>query len=347
MLEFEILDNQTIYYKSSEKMCEIEDNSIDVIVTSPPYNRNKGYSDDTGLSYDDNQPIKDYFQFLSRVWKECFRVLSPKGIFFLNVGDSARDQGLSERIVELSVDVGFIRLQTIIWIKSILGKGHYTPTGGQRRLNNVFENIFVLIKDKKQYSMNPKSIGIPYADKSNIGRYGEEDLRDAGNVWLINYLKTTGATVKKGHEAPFPVELPYRCIKLSGGNTILDPFAGTGSTLAASRLLGKKGFGYEKFPRKDVIRKRILEESYKFPSAILLPHMEKAIKILAEYCHFIDYEKLQRNGFFKFSKREKREFLILKDVLNQYDIKIPFIESYFSQYNEKRPIENIPLSKFL
>ncbi len=213
MVDHEVFDNQTIYYKSSEDMHEIESNSIDVIITSPPYNRDKRYSDDIGDIYNDKQPKDEYFQFLSRVWQECYRVLNPKGIFFLNIGDAAPDQGLSAEVVQLAVKVGFHRLQTIIWIKSLLGKGHFTPSGGSRRLNNVWENIFVLVKDKKSYYINPKAIGIPYADKSNIGRYAEEDIRDAGNVWLIPYSKTTGATIKKGHEAPFPIELPYLCIK--------------------------------------------------------------------------------------------------------------------------------------
>ena len=68
----------------------------------------------------------------------------------------------------------------------------------------------------------------------DIGRYGDTDLRDAGNVWLIPYTRTTGHSVKKGHDAPFPIELPYRCIKLvPGTRRVLDPFGGSGSTLIA------------------------------------------------------------------------------------------------------------------
>ncbi|MFX0124579.1 MAG: DNA-methyltransferase [Candidatus Hodarchaeota archaeon] len=348
MVDCDIFDNQTVYYKSSENMQEIKDNSIDVIVTSPPYNRNKFYSDDLGGIYNDKQPEEEYFQFLTRVWRECFRVLNPRGIFFLNIGDAASDQGLSENVVQLAVETGFHRLQTVIWIKSFLGKGHFTPSGGSRRLNNLWENIFVLVKDRKRYYINPKAIGIPYADKTNIGRYADEDLRDAGNIWLIPYSKTTGATIKKGHEAPFPVELPYKCIKLAEGETVLDPFVGTGSTLAASRLLNKKGFGYEKFPRKEVIRKRIMEESFKETPAVLLPHMELAISILSRYCSMINYNQLHEKGFLRFSQKEKTQLKILKDTLNQLNKQIPFLEEYFDQWEKKREKKKIEiLTKFL
>ena len=336
MVYYDAFDNQIIYYKSSENMSEIANDSIDVIVTSPPYNRNKLYSDDLGGKYNDNQPEAEYFQFLTRVWRECFRVLSPRGIFFLNIGDAAQDQGVSENVVQLAVEAGFHRLQTIIWIKSFLGKGHYTPSGGNRRLNNLWENIFVLVKDRKRYHINPKAIGIPYADKTNIGRYSDEDLRDAGNVWLVPYSKTTGATIKKGHEAPFPVELPYKCIKLAEGETVLDPFLGTGSTLTASRLLNKKGFGYEKFPRKEIIKNRILDDSFKNTPSTLLPHLEQAIEILSRYCSNLTYSQLHERGFLKFSQKEKMRLKILKNTLDQMNLKIPFLEEYFNQWEKTR-----------
>lgn len=340
MIEWELIDNQTIYYKSAEYMQEIEDNSIDVIVTSPPYNRNKHYSDDTGLEYNDDRPKDEYFRFLTKVWKECFRVLKPEGIFFLNIGDAAPDQGISEEVVLLAVKVGFYRLQTIIWIKSFLGKGHFTPTGGSRRLNNLWENVFVLVKDKKRYRMNPKAIGIPYADKSNIGRYSNEDLRDAGNVWLVPYSQTTGSAIKKGHEAPFPIEIPYKCIKLAGGDVVLDPFAGTGSTLAAAKLLGKKGFGYEKFPRKKIIRERIKDNSYYFPPLILIPHLELSVKILTRILNGIDLPKRLNHDLLSFSKKEKTEMIILRDVLDQLNQSLPFLDEYFHQWeNERRKKE--------
>ena len=253
-------------------MNELSDDTIDVIITSPPYNIGKDYST-KGLSYNDRKAHSEYLSFLSRVFEECYRVLSESGVFFLNIGDSAKDQGKSEDVVRCAVKAGFKRLQTVIWVKSIFGKGHYTPSGGYRRLNNVWEFIFILIKSKR-YNIDPKAIGIPYADKSNIGRYSNVDLRDAGDIWFIPYIKTTGATIKKGHEAPFPLELPLKCLQLvPRAKSVLDPFAGTGSTLCAAKKLNLIGYGYEILPRKEVIKERLNEpvSSIKTP---LLPQLE-------------------------------------------------------------------------
>ena len=133
MSDFEIIDGQKVFYTSSESMAEIPTDSIDVIITSPPYNRSKSYSDDKGNVYNDNQKEDEYESLLNKVWSECFRVLAPHGLFFLNVGESAKNQGFSEKVCHSTKQAGFERLQTIIWVKSILGRGHYTPSGRGRR----------------------------------------------------------------------------------------------------------------------------------------------------------------------------------------------------------------------
>ena len=94
----EEFEGQVVHYKSSENMSELKNNSVDVIITSPPYNRKKIYSSDEkeSIPYDDDKDEEIYHDFLKRVWKECYRVLSPEGLFFLNIGDAAGDQGKSD-----------------------------------------------------------------------------------------------------------------------------------------------------------------------------------------------------------------------------------------------------------
>ncbi len=305
--EILVFGRQRVIIGSSERMEEIPDNSIDVIVTSPPYNVGKKYTPDG--SFTDKLPMDEYLLFLKNVFRECLRVLKPDGLFFLNIGDSAKDQGKSEKVVNTAVHAGFKRVQTIIWVKSIFGMGHYTPSGGKRRFNNVWENVFLLSKTKN-YRLDPKRIGIPYTDKSNIGRYSKEDLRDPGDVWFVPYEVTTGAKIKKGHEAPFPIGLPYLCIKsVPDAKTVLDPFAGTGSTLAASEYLGLEGIGYELFPKKEVIRKRILENSFKPPNTPLPRQLEKYVSIVDEILYnalqFLSEEQ-KRRIMSKLSKKKKK-----------------------------------------
>ena len=267
------LGRHAVIQGSSEMMPEIPSNSIDVIVTSPPYNVGKQYDPDG--KFTDKLPLKEYLEFLGRVFLELNRVLNPKGLFFLNIGDSARDQGKSEAVAKQAVKAGFIRIQTAIWVKSLFGKGHYTPSGKSKRLNNVWEHIFIFAKTKN-YEIDPRRIGIPYADKSNIGRYAKEDLRDPGDVWFVPYQITTGQTIKKGHEAPFPIGLPYLCIRLvPTAKYVLDPFLGTGSTLSAAEKLGLVGIGYELYPNIEVIKKRIFETQLENPQFPLVTQLER------------------------------------------------------------------------
>ena len=322
------VENQTVFFKSSEEMSELEDESIDVIITSPPYNRGKTYTSDNGEIHDDRMEDAEYYSFLNTIWSECYRVAKQSALFFLNIGDSAGDQGKSEKVANSAESASWKRIQDIIWVKSFLGKGHYTPSGGNRRLNNLWEHIFLFAKNAKEYKIDPKAIGIPYTDKSNIGRYSDTDLRDPGNVWLIPYMKTTGATIKKGHEAPFPIGLPYKCIKLvPKAKTVLDPFGGTGSTLAACLKLGIKGYAYEKYPRVEVIKSRILEgEQFYESEENLIPHLELSLKLLNELLSdtsiILPIIK---------SKAEFNNFQILNVVLNNLNI-----DNSFKRSIEKR-----------
>lgn len=337
-----IIGDQTVFFKSSTSIPELSDESIDLVVTSPPYNRGKKYADD----YDDMLPEEEYYSLLETVFRECFRVLKDDSLFFLNIGDAANDQGKSEKIAKIAENCGFQRIQTIIWVKSILGKGHYTPSGRDRRLNNLWEYIFMLSKGSN-YQIDPKAIGIPYADKSNIGRYSDVDLRDPGNVWLINYSLTTGKTIKKGHEAPFPIELPYRCIKLARNTeSVLDPFGGTCSTLAAAHYLKIKGYAYEKYPKLEVIKNRILNSHFSPQKQILIPNMEKTVQYLNELLNAImdTHPSIDLRKIIK-SKLSFKKVETIIEVLNDYELDITLLEDLISK-TIKDKIKSEKLEKF-
>lgn len=331
------VENQTVFFKSSEDMSELEDESIDIVITSPPYNRGKTYSSDIGEIHDDKMEEAEYISFLTTIWSECYRVARKSAVFFLNIGDSARDQGISEKVAKSAENASWKRIQDIIWVKSFLGKGHYTPSGGNRRLNNLWEHIFLFAKNTKEYKIDPKAIGIPYTDKSNIGRYSETDLRDPGNVWLIPYMKTTGASIKKGHEAPFPIGLPYKCIKMVPNvKTVLDPFGGTCSTLAACLKLGVKGYAYEKYPRVEVIKSRILEgKNFHEIEENLIPHLELSLRLLNDLLSdtSIAIPVIK-------SKAEFNNLYILNEVLNNLNIDNLFKKSLEKRINHFKESQN-------
>jgi site-specific DNA-methyltransferase (adenine-specific) len=132
-------------------------------------------------------------------------------------------------------------IDTIIWEKP-----QYSPTQGDKRLNNKFEYIFQFVNGS-EYELDRLSIGVPYEDKSNVGRYSDIDIHCRGNIWKVGY-ETIQNSMDKPHPHRFPVQLVELGIKLSGikeGSNVLDPFAGSGTTAIACRMLDMNFYGYE------------------------------------------------------------------------------------------------------
>lgn len=219
--------------------------SVDVIVTSPPYNLDLRYA-----SYQDALPEAEYLDWMLRVCTALARVLAPDGSFFLNIsGANSRPWLPFELIVRLRA---LFALQNhITWIKSIAtgteSVGHYKPLAGQRFLNHNHEHIFHLTHDGA-VKLDRLAIGVPFKDKSNIARRGHaRDARCRGNTWFIPYRTVQDRAEKFHHPGTFPVDLPRWCIRLHGKAQarVLDPFMGVGTTLVAAELEGAAGTGMD------------------------------------------------------------------------------------------------------
>jgi site-specific DNA-methyltransferase (adenine-specific) len=232
---------------------------VDVIVTSPPYNINKNYR-----SYVDKKERNEYLSWLSEIARTSYTILKNEASFFLNVSGAPSDSLLPLEVAKAFFDSGYKLQNTIHWIKSIsiekedlaktgsfsqsknVSLGHFKPIISQRFLNDFHEYIFHFTKDG-DVKLDKLAIGVPYQDKSNIGRWksSKEDKRDRGNVWFIPYQ-----TIRKErpHPAIFPERLPYLCIKLHGikkGMLVYDPFMGIGNTALACIQLNVNFIGTE------------------------------------------------------------------------------------------------------
>jgi site-specific DNA-methyltransferase (adenine-specific) len=220
---------------------EMDNESIDLVITSPPYKSSDGFS----------------YALISDVCKELYRIQRSNTLFFLNFGHLAEDKLRPFQVCESAMAQGYELNDTIVWVKN-----HYKPIQGGRRLNNLTEFIFLLYKGRMP-KLNRIAIGIPYVDKSNASRFNKGvDLHCAGNVWYIDYPTITHRD-QKLHPDRFPLELPERCIKLCGYDvkTVLDPFAGSATTCLAAKKLGKDYVGIEKDEKNHKISLERLSDS--------------------------------------------------------------------------------------
>tara|TARA_R110002096_G_scaffold389135_4_gene583549 strand:+ start:535 stop:1380 length:846 start_codon:yes stop_codon:yes gene_type:complete len=236
-------------------MMELPDESIDLVVTSPPYNLGIAYQD-----YDDNLSAEDYLAW-SLTWaSEVQRLLKPDGSFFLNVGASPANPWMPHELA-LALRDQFHLQNTIHWIKSItveprdsdpISVGHFKPINSKRFLNDCHEFVFHFTKSGK-VPVDRLAVGVPYADKSNISRWSHTEGRDRrcrGNNWYIPYETIASRKKDRPHPATFPVELARKCILLHGGApgeiSMMDPFLGIGHAAAAAGEAGLSQFiGFE------------------------------------------------------------------------------------------------------
>lgn len=240
-------------------MEELDEKSVDVIVTSPPYNIGIDYN-----NYSDDKSEGDYLNWLTEVFKKCKKILADDGSLFLNIGNKPSNQNKAFDIAQKISN--FYNLQnTIHWIKSIaipqkdagnyqnirgdIAVGHYKPVNSPRFLTDCHEYVFHFTKDK-EVTLDKLSVGVPYQDKSNIGRWksANNDQRGRGNTWFIPYETIRNSEEERPHPSTFPVKLPEMCIKLHGRDEtrlVLDPFMGIGTTAVACEKMGIDYIGFE------------------------------------------------------------------------------------------------------
>jgi DNA modification methylase len=220
-----------LYCKSSEKMDELPEASVHLMITSPPYNASK--------DYDQNLNLDEYINLLSNVLKETYRVLVPGGRACINVANLGRKPyiPLHAYIIEQMLEIGFLMRGEIIWNKASSASQSTAWGSWQSATNPVLRDVheYILVFSKDTFSRKGEN------KESSIGR--DEFLEWTKSVWTFSAVSAK----KIGHPAPFPEELPKRLIQLYTfkGDIVLDPFLGSGTTCLVAAKNGRHYLGYD------------------------------------------------------------------------------------------------------
>lgn len=227
-----------LFAKSSTVMAEVADNSVALMVTSPPYH--------VGKAYDGDESFDEFIsEVITPTLAETYRVLEPGGRAAINVAGLGRTPYIpfSHLIDQIMIELGFLPRGEIIWQKAEGASGSCAWGSWLSASNPSLRDIHekVLVYSKGRFDRHPDSRGAkrPEADRDDF-------MRDTLSIWKI-----APASAKRiGHPAPFPVELPKRLISLYTyeGELVLDPFIGAGSTALAAQELGRHYVGYDIVP---------------------------------------------------------------------------------------------------
>ncbi|WP_405290483.1 DNA-methyltransferase [Methanobrevibacter sp.] len=225
-------DLNKLYCKSSENMDEVPDNSIHLMITSPPYN--------VGKEYDDDLTLDEYLELLTTVFGQTYKKLVTGGRACINIANIGRKPyiPLHAMVIEIMLDLGFLMRGEIIWDKSTSAGGSCAWGSWMSASNPVLRDYheYILVFSKESYSKNKAQ-----EKRDTIER--DEFIQWTKSIWTFPAVNAK----KIGHPAPFPLELPHRLINLYSyeNDIVLDPFCGSGTTCIAAIQNNRNYIGYD------------------------------------------------------------------------------------------------------
>lgn len=320
--------NPTIIIGDSRRMKEIRDESVHLVITSPPYWQLKDYGNGSQIGFNDT--YEDYINNLNLVWNECYRVLHKGCRLCVNIGDQfARSVyygrykiiPIREEIIKFCETIGFDYMGAIIWQKvttcnttggaTIMGSFPY-PRNGILKLDYEFILIFKKLGDPPKVSREIK-------EKSKL-------TIEEWNEYFAGHWNFPGERQDK-HLAMFPEELPKRLIKMFSfvGDTVLDPFLGSGTTCLAAKNLDRDSIGYEinedylptiksKLKNTDIEIKKQEKPKINFKDEIKkLPYV---FKDPVKFDKKIDPKKLRFGSRIDHSDYSRETYHTVKEIIN-------------------------------
>lgn len=240
------MKTNVIYNSSSENMHEVEDKSVNLIVTSPPYNINIKYGNKTsngqvisskGIKYEDNLEESVYRNKLKVIFNECKRKLTDNGSIWINI---------KNRTINGVVEPPFwiTSLFSDMFLKNIIIWNFDWGGSTNKRFSPRYEYVFWFVKDKNNYTFNLEDIKIP-ALNYRPDRY-KSQMKNPTDVWRISMV-SGNFEERTGHPAQYPEKLIERIIfaATNQNEIVLDPFMGSGTTAVVAKRLNRSYIGYE------------------------------------------------------------------------------------------------------
>jgi DNA methylase N-4/N-6 domain protein len=334
-----MMTEHKIVFGDSRKLNKIEDKSVQLIITSPPYWQLKDYGTEKQIGFNDS--YEEYINNLNLVWKECDRVLADGCRLCINIGDQFARSVYYGRYKVIPIRTEIIRfcetlkmdyMGAIIWQKtttmntsgggSVMGSFPY-PRNGILKMDYEFILLFKKLGNAPKPTKEQKEQSA--MTKEEWGQY-------FSSHWNFNGVKQTG------HIAMFPEELPKRLIKMFSfvGETVFDPFVGSGTTSLAAKNLGRNSIGYEINKEfytiiKDKLQTNLLDFSSKSEVDFIedkgmsqddfknLPYIFNDPHKIDKK---IDVKKLQFGSKIDSSKTQKNEFFSVKQVISPNRIEL-------------------------
>ncbi len=256
--------NHILYFEAAQKMGQLKDQSIDMVVTSPPYPMIEMWDEimanqnpNIRKAFENKKPREAFelmHQELDKVWAECWRVMKEGAFMCINIGDATRTidgnfalYNNNTRIIQCCEKLGFTNLPNILWKKTanapnkFMGSG-MLPCGAYVTLEH--EWILIFRKGGKRIYKTEKE----KENRRDSSYFWEERNIWFSDIWDIKGVRQTiDKTPSRGRNASYPIEIPYRLINMYSqkGDTVLDPFMGLGTTTLASILSERNSIGYE------------------------------------------------------------------------------------------------------
>ncbi len=247
---------QRIFVADARHMHHLADGSVHLMVTSPPYFDAKMYAaGPLPGNLGDIHDLETWLAEIGKVWAEVYRVLQPGRKAFINLmnlpvrqNGTFRTLNLVGKTIDLCESIGFIFKREIVWHKANSVRAHFGtyPYPGGILLNFAHEFILEFEKPAPKGYRKYAHLTPEQREASRLEKAFWLEIKKS-DVWL---LKPEGSGSRRSHVAPFPYDLPARLIRAYSfvGETVLDPFLGSGTTLLAARDLGRHGVGYEIVP---------------------------------------------------------------------------------------------------